>query len=215
MQVEAGRPVCIAANRDSVYYIAKTYIGNIKAFVLVKSSGFTVSPTNAWSVVSVTPSPNPATTRVWDFISNSDCNVDSNGVFTWRSYMDQFVNGVRYDPNAPWVSTSGTTNPGNRTHGEWNKVLLTQPESVKGQIQLISESGVNGAGDTMNTLIVYYPHASERDPAFMAPSIHHATVKYEKEKIVVREASLARSQLVEYPTRRMCGPRLLGQTCAE
>ncbi|KAF9307251.1 hypothetical protein BGZ74_008137 [Mortierella antarctica] len=195
MQVEAGRPGCIAANRDSVYYIAKTYIGDVKAFLLAKSSGFTSSPTNTWSVVSVTPSPNLATTRVWDFISNSDCSVDSNGVFTWRSYMDQFSNGVRYDPNTPWISTSGTTNPFNKTHGEWNKVLLTQPESVQGQIQLISEPGSNGAGDAKDTLVVYYPHASERDPAFVAPSINYATVKSEKEKIVVSEVNLAQSQL--------------------
>ncbi|KAF9321234.1 hypothetical protein BG006_002646 [Podila minutissima] len=101
MQVVAGHPGCITVNCNSVYYIAKTYIGDVKAFLLAKSSGFTSSPTNTWSVVSVTPSPNLTTTRVWDIISNSDCSVNSNGVFTWRSYMDQFSNGVQYNLNTP------------------------------------------------------------------------------------------------------------------
>ncbi|KAI9236489.1 MAG: hypothetical protein BYD32DRAFT_437392 [Podila humilis] len=188
--VEAGRPGCIAANHNSVYYIAKTFIGTAKAFVLVKTSSFTASSTNTWSVVSVTPSANLASVRVWDFINDSDCSVDSNGVFTWRSYMDQFTKSIRYDPNAPWISTSGTTNPGNKTHGEWNSVMLTQPGSFHGQIQLIDDTS-----DAKDTLVVYFPQASDRDPASLGPSIEYVTVKTEKDKIDMSKTNLARAQL--------------------
>ncbi|KAG0344098.1 hypothetical protein BG004_004746 [Podila humilis] len=200
MLIDVGLPGCIAANNHTIYYIAKTFMDGQRAVALVKSprlpSSFSATNTTTdWTIVSVSPSQNLISSKLWDFFNNSDCSVDNNGVFSWRSYHDQFAKSVRYDPIAPWTSTAGPSiiNTGSQTNGAWSAVSLVQPENMYGLLTLMSHTPDPAA--VKDTLVVYYPHSADQNPTKHIPTIHYANVKMDKFQIQVNEKDIVQVQV--------------------
>lgn len=169
-------PRCIAANEESIYFVASGQDVNIhkgkKLLVLVKSNPF--------------PSLNTTTTTTWNVISTVlasrfnekqldydrekfTCHVDKNGIFTIMAKTmipsEPTLYRARYDPNAPLAPDTSTYNPNSGTHGEWISADMQPP----GSYYFTRRTWIHR--DTLATTFIQYADSMDRLPPMKTPVV--------------------------------------------
>lgn len=160
MAIQLLRPDCMAVSQGVLHAAfeghqsggGRTLLTLIKTEHPINSAG-----NNTWSVISATPA------EYFGRISEMECDVDKNGIFTMR--LPDGI-GYRYEPLAPKAPRAQTCSSDSNGLGEWKRVDLVDPYEVKSWRRLIlqpevmpsvnnkSNSG-QGEGDEM---VIYYPY---------------------------------------------------------
>ncbi|KAG0338398.1 hypothetical protein BG004_007251, partial [Podila humilis] len=163
-------PRCIAANQESVYFVARGQesAGKEELLVLVKSSpNPDLSSTPTWSVVSKSTSSlfNP---KLLNFErSYFSCFVDKNGAFTIKAKSkDTILYRARYDPAAP-MGKFGTVNvlTSSKTNGDWVVSDMTPPAEIWNDERTWIHQ------ESLATLFVQYPTSGDLLPPATIPTL--------------------------------------------
>lgn len=140
MDITLSGTACIAVNQGIMYALVQgsqsgAYGGAL--LVLIKSEYPTITgQNNAWSAISTSSIP-VGFFGAEDVVSmsNVSCNVDKNGVFTYRN-MEGTV-GYRYIPTAPQKPKTRTCSADGNGLGEWTRIVLVNPVEFQKSIPLI------------------------------------------------------------------------------
>lgn len=171
---------CIAVDQGTMYAVIKgTQLGGDVAdlLVLIKSEYPTIAVAhNIWSVISTAPA-RYFSSATNDWIADTSCFVDKNGVFTLR-FVDG--SGYRYDPTAPKSSKTQTCSSGSSNLGEWRRADLVNPiEPGVGkafpfiiQPEIVSSSSNNGGYSEGDQMAIYQRGFSQDLP----PTFRYARI---------------------------------------
>ncbi|KAG0360682.1 hypothetical protein BG005_010148 [Podila minutissima] len=136
MAIQLLRPDCMAVSQGVLHAAfeghqsggGRTLLTLIKTEHPINSAG-----NNTWSVISATPA------EYFGRISEMECDVDKNGIFTMR--LPDGI-GYRYEPLAPKAPRAQTCSSDSNGLGEWKRVDLVDPYEVKSWRRLILQPEV-------------------------------------------------------------------------
>jgi hypothetical protein len=178
MEILPNGPACIAVDQGTMYAVIKgTQLGGDVGdlLILIKSEYPTAAVAyNIWSVISTAPARyfSPLTSN---WITETSCNVDKNGVFTLRFFNGS---GYRYDPTAPKLSKTQTCSSDSNNLGEWRRTDLVDPiepglgRAVVIQPEIASSSSNNGGYSEGDQMAIYQQGFSQKLP----PTFRYARI---------------------------------------
>ncbi|KFH63869.1 hypothetical protein MVEG_10562 [Podila verticillata NRRL 6337] len=170
-------PRCIAANEESIYFVASGQSLNIykgeKLLVLVKSNRFPSldSTDTTWNVISLTLASQFNEKQLDYNREKFTCQVNKNGIFTIMAKTmipsEPTLYRARFDPNAPLASNNRTFNPYNSTHGEWISADMQPP----GSYYFTRRTWIHR--DTLATTFIQYADSMDRLPPMKTPVVDY------------------------------------------
>ncbi|KAG0360681.1 hypothetical protein BG005_010147 [Podila minutissima] len=199
MEIILKGPACIAVDQGIMYAAIKgTQLGGDVGdlLVLIKSEyPTTVVANNIWSVISTAPE-GYFSSHDSDWITQTSCNVDKNGVFTLRFFRGP---GYRYDPTAAKSSKTQTCSSDSSGLGEWRRADLVGPYkpelgvAVVIQPEIARSSSNNGGYSEGDQMAIYYKSSSEQ----LLPTFHYVRIDKNADVTTITDKDLSQVSIGE------------------